>query len=581
MAQEAAEGPLESAARRRGPVAPPEIVERLLRQALTSLGAAAVGLWVPLGGLRESTARDESAARLLEDVWRAAGDGLLAQVQSATGPIGTNRVRPHPGGPVRGRLIATAVRGPAGGVIGLLVAVRTVEQTRFRPAESAALAELGARLTSALGPELDSGTGLLTWSAFESEVRALQATHAARSGCVLYGDLDQVHVLNKLAGFPGGDAAIGTVADVLRTAPLRPDARVCHLSGDRFTIYLPRTTLAQGRRVAEELCAAVAGRPVTLAGVSTRLSISFGVAVLQPGESALGQALTSAEDACRTAKDRGRGRVEVYQQADASIIQRSDDVLAVGRLRAALEAGRLEVFAQPIVRLRGDAPITHYELLVRLIGEGGVHVLPASFMSAATRYRMLVELDRAVIGRVLCRLQEARERLAGTGIRFSINLSGPTIGDTEFLEWLTARIGEQSVPGSWLQFELTETAAVANIARTQAMIRRLHARGVSFALDDFGTGMSSLAYLKAFQVDMLKLDGSFVRDLLESPRAESLVRGIAELGRGMGLETVAEGVESAQVRDRLAELGIDCAQGYLFGRPEPLEWLLEALPAGS
>jgi EAL domain-containing protein (putative c-di-GMP-specific phosphodiesterase class I) len=266
--------------------------------------------------------------------------------------------------------------------------------------------------------------------------------------------------------------------------------------------------------------------------------------------------------------------VEVYQDADQSIVRRNDDVLVADRLRHALDEGRVEVFAQPIVRLHGESSNTHYELLMRLIGDAGTHLSPAWFMSAATRYRMLPELDRAVLQHIFGKLNKHRAALMKKNLRFSVNLSGPSIGDPDFIEWLGTHIGGGGVPGDWLQFEITETAAVANVGQTQALMRRLKARGVTFALDDFGTGVSSFAYLKFFDVKMLKLDGSFVRDLLANTRSESLVRGIAQLGRGMNIETVAECVETAEVRDRLTELGVDCAQGFFFGRPRPLEDIL-------
>jgi Amt family ammonium transporter len=197
-------------------------------------------------------------------------------------------------------------------------------------------------------------------------------------------------------------------------------------------------------------------------------------------------------------------------------------------------------------------------------------------MSAATRYQMLIDLDRAMLIRVFDRLKAARREIAARTMRFSINLSGPTIGDPDFLEWLSGNIGSSSIPGEWLQFEITETAAVANVSQTQMMIRRLRERGVEFALDDFGTGVSSFAYLKSFDVSMLKLDGSFTRDLLTNPRSEALVRGIAQLGQSMSIQTVAECVETEPVRARLAELGIERAQGFLFGQPVPFESILTA-----
>lgn len=416
----------------------------------------------------------------------------------------------------------------------------------------------------------------MSWADFERIIRA-QETTDRMAGCVLYGDVDQLHVLNKLAGFASGDRAIAEVGGAIQTATLPEGARSCHLSGDRFTVYVPRTTLAQGRRYAEQLCKCVSALSIEVHSVRTPLSISFGVALIPGTEGGLGHALAAAEAACKAAKDRGRGRVEVYQDADQSIVQRNDDVLVADRLRQALEAERLEVLAQPIVRLNGTASVVRFELLVRLIGEAGTRLSPAWFMSAATRYRMLVELDRAVLAHVFRKLEGQRAMLAKRKLRFSVNLSGPTIGDPDFLEWVASHIGGAGIPGDWLQFEITETAAVANVAQTQAMIRRLRARGVQFALDDFGTGVSSFAYLKFFDVSMLKLDGSFVHDLLGNARSESLVRGIAQLGRGMNIETVAECVETPEVRDRLAELGIDCAQGFLFGRPTPIDGVLSTI----
>jgi len=208
-----------------------------------------------------------------------------------------------------------------------------------------------------------------------------------------------------------------------------------------------------------------------------------------------------------------------------------------------------------------------------MVSDTGSFVSPVHFMSAATRYQMLIDLDRTMLLRVFARLTSAQERLRANPVRFSINLSGPSIGNPDFLEWLSANIGADAVPGEWLQFEITETAAVANVQQTQTLIRRLRARGVQFALDDFGTGVSSFAYLKAFDVSMLKLDGSFTRDLLTDARSESLVRGIAQLCRSMGIETVAECVETEVVRAHLAKLGLDRAQGFLYGQPIPLESL--------
>jgi diguanylate cyclase (GGDEF)-like protein len=415
---------------------------------------------------------------------------------------------------------------------------------------------------------------LLGWSEFEKHVRARESNDRL-PGCVLYGDVDKLQVLNKLAGFAVGDRAISEVDRALQKATLPPGSCSCHLAGDRYAVYIPSTTLAQARDIAEQLTKNVGALSVLAHGVPTPLSISFGVSLITTSQGGLSHALAAAEAACKTAKDRGRGRAEVYQEADPSVAQ-GDDALIAEHLREALAAGRIELFAQPIVRLNGVQAAAHYELLMRLIGDGGTYLSPSSFMSVATRFRMLVDLDRAVVRYVLKKLDVERNLITRRNLRFSVNLSGPSISDADFLEWVVSSIAEAGIPGEWLQFEITETAAVANISQTQAMIKRLQERGVQFALDDFGTGVNSLTYLKHFDVKMLKLDGSYVRDLSSNLRSESLVRGIAHLGRGMKIETVAECVETADVRNRLTELGIDWAQGFLFGRPKPLNEVLVA-----
>jgi Amt family ammonium transporter len=557
------------------PAPPSAAIEAVLRRAQTALDAALVAVRGNNGRLAQSVSLDVSGVRVLEDLWRHGAEGLLEQVRGSQGTLGTNRLRGQRDGPVCGKLVAAAVRDPGGAIIGLLAALRTVEQAKLGSAESQLIAEFAGEISALLAPRPTS-SGLLSFAAFQERARAQEGQAGGLSGCMLYGDVDQLHVLNKLAGLAAGDQAIAVTGTALHESALPEGSGICHISGDRFAVYLPKTSLSQARRVAEQLGQSVTDRCANIGGLRTRLSISFGVATVPAGDPELTHALAAAEAACRAAKDRGRGRVEVYQDADLSIIQRNDDVLVASRLRKALESERIGVVTQPLLSLKGDTRVEYFELLVRMVSDTGSFVSPAHFMSAATRYQMLIDLDRAMLIRVFDRLKAARREIAQRTMRFSINLSGPTIGDPDFLEWLSGNIGANSIPGEWLQFEITETAAVANVSQTQAMIRRLRERGVEFALDDFGTGVSSFAYLKSFDVTMLKLDGSFTRDLLTNQRSEALVRGIAQLGQSMGIQTVAECVETEPVRARLAELGIERAQGFLFGQPVPLESILAA-----
>ena len=550
----------------------PIAAEEALRRLQSALDAALVA--IELEGASRCLTVEVPGASVLRDLWRHGSVGLLAQVGAkADGLLGTNRLRGTRDGPVCGKLLGAALRDSGGTVKGILVAARTVDQPKLGPAESQRILDIAADLVKQLWPPpaLD---GLLTWPAFKERALQHETAPDALSGCIVYGDVDQLHVLNKLAGLTAGDEAIASVGAVLLEQALLKGAEACHLSGDRFAVYLPKSTLSQGRRVAEQLCEAVSARCAVITGLRTRLSISFGVASVPPGDPELTQALSAAEAACRAAKDRGRSRVELYQDGDLSIVRRNDDVLMAASLHKALESQQFCIVAQPLVPLAGDSQTEYYELLVRLMSDAGLWVSPAQYIPAAARYQMLIELDRAILASIFRQLRAAHDDTPGRAVRFSINLSGPSIGDPDFLEWLSSTISATTVPGEWLQFEITETAAVANVAQTQGLIKHLKGRGVDFALDDFGTGVSSLAYLKDFDVSMLKLDGSFTRDLLGDPRSQSLVRGIAQLGRSMGIQTVAEWVETDAIRNRLQELGIDRAQGFLFGQPVALETVL-------
>jgi diguanylate cyclase (GGDEF)-like protein len=561
------------------PLAPATaVLDEALRRTQAKLEAALVAIQVD-GGISRSLLRDMPGAKVLEDLWRHGAAGLLEQVRSARdSKIGTNRLRGERNGPVCGKLLGAALRDASGAFLGIVVAARTVEQPKFGPDESHQIVELAREVAKCFG---SPGSALLTWSVFEERTRAQEDLEGTTPGCILYGDVDQLHVLNKLAGLAAGDQAIAAVGVALQEQPLPEGACVCHISGDRFAVYVPKSSLSQTRRMAEQLCRIVSERCAMIGGLRTRLSISFGVAMIPPVDQHLTQALAAAEAACRAAKDRGRGRVEVYQDTDLSIVQRNDDVLAANRLRKALETERIGIVAQPLVALAGQSQMEYFELLVRLVSETGTFVSPQHFMSAALRYQLLIDLDRVVLMRVFERLRTAYKEQPNRPIRFSLNLSGPSIGNPDFLEWLSSNIGPSSIPGEWLQFEITETAAVANVSQTQTLIRHLRARGCEFALDDFGTGVSSLAYLKAFDVSMLKLDGSFTRDLLTNARSESLVRGLTQLSRAMGIQTVAECVETEVARVKLTELGVDRAQGFLFGQPVPLESILSPFPAPS
>ena len=314
---------------------------------------------------------------------------------------------------------------------------------------------------------------------------------------------------------------------------------------------------------------------------TVEVTASFGVAAVVNGHHPLSHALASAEIACKAAKDRGRNRVEVYAEGDQSIVRRYTDIALVGTVRAALLDQRFRLEAQPVVPLNGGSARPKFELLLRMNDDCGTSVPPDKFLSAAERYQLAPAIDRWVLQRVITMLRPQAVALEKMQACFAVNISGQSLGDADFALFTETALRECGLPLSLLSFEVTETAAVANIVRAEALIRRLRDFGCAVALDDFGRGLSSLTYLRTLPVTHLKIDGSFVRDVLEDERSQAMLSAIVQLAKAMKLETVAECVESDAIRQAVRSLGVGFGQGFSIGRPVPLEKVLGALVAAN
>jgi diguanylate cyclase (GGDEF)-like protein len=514
-------------------------------------------------------------ARQVEEVLRGIADTFLLQARDSNSPAIRNRVRYENGGPMIGRFLVAPVFESGGELAGIVMMYRLTTQDAFEQSDIKKGSQLSRQLASLQSLPADPVTGLIARAGIEKLVDwRLKSLGERANSSVLYGDIDQLHVVNDMFGFEAGDRAIAVVANALAAALANEDAVLSRLSGDRFTVFLPDCPLPQAQKIAARLRDAVQARSLTVGDDRFPLSICFGAAPLRDGERSFDHSLAGAEVACKAAKERGRNRVEVYQVSDTSMIRRRDDISIVGRLRSALDEGRYQIFAQPIASLLTPDAVHRYEMLLRIIDEKGRVVLPSHFMSSATRYQLLPQIDRLVIIDVLKHLRDARVRPGFRPLHVSINLSGPTLCDEAFLDWLQMQLDESGVNGEWLTFELTETAAVGNMEQAQLLMSKLVARGCRFALDDFGTGLSSLTHLKNLQFSSLKIDGSFIRDLLHNERSQSLVGAIAQLASAMGMETIAEYVETPEICMRLIELEVQYGQGYAIGKPRPLNGIL-------
>ena len=476
------------------------------------------------------------------------------------------------------RLLACPVARADGRTLGVLALFRTMDMPEFTPRQ-ARLGELLARRASAvIASSYDALTGLLNRPAFEARVHNMltQEHSTQRWWSALSIDTNRTHVINDTYGMHIGDKVIAQIGELIRKR-LPPGSVAARMSGDRFAVLL-RASLDDASRFAEALRQGAEQLGASLGDGSIAVSISVGVAAVEPRAEEFTHAFAAAETACKAANDRGRNRVEIFQEADESIIRRFTDINMVADLRAAISGGRMRLYAQMLLPLGGSGLRPHFELLLRMIGTDGQTIGPDHFMSSAQRYQLMPEIDRWVIGEALRLLKPHAALLAKDPVVFAINCSGQSLQNDAWTEFLIQQIGGSGINPAALCFELTEGAAVGNLAHAEQLMHRLRKLGSGIALDDFGTGLSSLAYLRSLPITMLKIDGSFVRDVLRDPKAESTIEAIAQLARAMSLITVAEYVETEEIRNRIAQLGVDYGQGFAIGQPVPIGDVLEQLP---
>ena len=401
-------------------------------------------------------------------------------------------------------------------------------------------------------------------SAFDSVRGEQDKTHA-----LLYLDLDQFKVVNDTFGHSAGDALLRQLSDIIQ-ANVRSTDVIARLGGDEFGILLERCDEERALEVAEAIRCAVEGYRFEWQGSFTTIRCSIGVVIVTTENADVAGLMSSADVACYSAKDMGRNQVHLYKDSDASM--RHEEMKWVSRISSAVEEERLELFFQPIIGIgkENDNSRGHYELLLRMRDERGELVSPDQFIPAAERYNLMSTLDRWVIREALSELAD-RKSDGDARYTIAINLSGTSLSEDRFLEDVIKELEKQQLPTGAICFEITETAAISNLSRVIHFMQTLKKLGCKFSLDDFGSGLSSFTYLKNLPVDYLKIDGHFIRNVAEDSVDESMVKAISEVGHAMGIETIAERVETKQVLEKLGTLGIEFAQGYYIARPASVQ----------
>ncbi|MEH6550058.1 MAG: EAL domain-containing protein [Pseudomonadales bacterium] len=433
------------------------------------------------------------------------------------------------------------------------------------------------RLSERLDYEIrhDQLTGLLNRRAFEQRLqRQVDELEDSKETTVLcYIDLDQFKLINDSCGLLAADQMLKQLSRTLLLEAEQP-IDLGRLGGDEFVLLLKVEDSAAASARAEQVLSTIEGFHFSWGGGSYKLSASIGLVHLQNTAVDAVELLNLAIGACHLAKEQGGGRVHQYRQDDPVTQARWGETQWANLLHQALEQNAFQLFYQDISPTSGEKSIgRHFEILLRLKDDEGNLQSPSNFLSAAERFHLFPRLDVWVINKLLSFLEQ-QTAITDTLACCAVNLSGISIGDEQFQQFVFDRMQRSTVPANKICFEITETAAIANLEPAQGFIQKMKALGCSFALDDFGSGLSSFAYLKTLPVDYLKIDGFFVKDIVNDPIDFAMVKSINDIGKLMGKKTIAEFVENEEILAMIASIGVDFAQGYGISRPRPIEDLL-------
>jgi diguanylate cyclase (GGDEF)-like protein/PAS domain S-box-containing protein len=498
--------------------------------------------------------QDEASGEALADpVARALREGCAVKSE------GNVALRRRDDSPVAIDYSAAPIRDRAGTTVGVVLVFHDMSRERQYASRLAHLASH------------DALTGLPNRREFERRVSAILREARDRPGsyAVLYLDLDEFKLVNDTCGHAAGDELLRQVSALLRQR-LREMDTLARLGGDEFGVLLAHCAPASALRVAETLRKTIGDFHFVWKQRPFRVHVSIGLVSLGQGTRTLAQVLSAADAACYIAKDKGRNRVQVWSSESDELAVRHGEMEWASRLHGALERNRFCLYAQPLQAVRRESGHTRYtELLLRLTDDNGEIVPPMSFIPAAERYHLMPAVDRWVVATAFGIMAQYAEAglLDSLGI-CAINVSGASLSDDEFLDYVQQQFVHHRIPHAAVCFEITETTAVTSLNKAVEFMTALRGCGCRFALDDFGVGVSSFTYLKHLPVDFLKIDGAFVKDLLQDPVDRAMVEAINRIGHLMGKLTIAESVENTATLEALRGIGVDYAQGFGIAAPE-------------
>ncbi|MDJ0834721.1 MAG: EAL domain-containing protein [Gammaproteobacteria bacterium] len=466
--------------------------------------------------------------------------------------------------------------------IGMMAIFNNNNRIDFTNSDRNLLEVLCNRATNIVLHNFDPLTGLENSHSFEMIVlETLRQTWQNESHhAVIIIDIDRMAVINDLGGLETGDKLIKRIAAVL-TRSVRSYDTVARLGGDKFAILLKNSDLDSALEIMQKIDASVKQIDIEVDSEAHEVSISMGIAPITSDVQNVSSVLSNAESALHAAKARGRSQIQVFELDDSNLLKRRQQIKWVSRTQSAIREDRLIIYAQKIQPVNPEQALPHFEILIRMLDENNQVIEPEHFLPAAENFYLMPKIDRWVLNNTFKLLEQYAEEFGTSGCEVSINLSGQTISDTDFADYIAETINSYKLDPSCLCFEVTESAAVANLSDAREFINQVKSLGCKFSLDDFGTGQSSFAYLKNLPVDYLKIDGSFVNNIVDDPVSRSMVSAINQVGHAMKLHTIAEYVEDDAIFNCLKDIGVDFVQGNGIDTAQPLTKKLRQLSSSA
>lgn len=453
---------------------------------------------------------------------------------------------------------------------GILVLINDIKKLDFSNSDRKLTEILAAEASKLTQARRDNVTGQLNRRGLTEKLDKVIVSNKAdpQPNCLLLINIDQFKVINDTSGQSGGDQLLKQVNSLIQKNLKKADV-LGRLGADEFAVILSNCSLADAKNIADRVRVAI--KQFRYFYQDKLFDISACVAVVELTEEIgdFSEALRAADLACSVAKEQGRNRIHVYEKNDKNLVKHENQMLWVSRINIGIEENRFQIYRQKIQALQNHEQQDHYEILLRLKDNNGDILSPFHFIPAAERYNLMPKLDRWVVKNTLEKLALIGKTKPQNTFFYSINLSGQSFCEDRFSDFIIEQIGKSGVLPQNLCFEITETAAVSNMIQAVEFMEKLKAIGCRFALDDFGSGMSSFTYLKNLPVDYLKIDGYFVKTMLENEIDKAMVTSIHQIGNVMGIKTIAEFVENDAILEALRNIGVDYGQGYGIGKPEP------------